>query len=157
MDISDVCANPGTICAFVASSGNHGMFSLQVWVDVMVSPSGRLMTSGVRAGFISNTGAPGTTKCPVAPASAIAIFAAIFILAVLNIVSGIGSSSNVAFVTFVSNAAFVGFAGAGLLKDVGSGWRSNDESFVRSAEASSLHDVLLMIIVLSSSSSSKLS
>ena len=50
--------------------------------------------------------------------------------------------------------ASVGIAGACLLNAVGVGCCSNDESFVRSASASSLHEVLLMITVLSSSSSS---
>ena len=53
----------------------------------MVSPSGRLIMRGLVAGLISITGAPGTTKCPVAPASAIALSTAILILDVLNIVS----------------------------------------------------------------------
>ena len=55
-----------------------------------------------------------------------------------------------------SNVAFVGMAGAGIVKNVGLGLLSNVESFVSIAVASFLHEVLLMTIVLSSSSSSRL-
>ena len=72
-------AKPGTICASVAAAGSHGMFRRHVWVDLMVSPSGRLIMRGLVAGLISITGAPGTTECPVAPASAIASLTAILI------------------------------------------------------------------------------
>ena len=66
----------------------------------MTSPSGRLIIKGFFAGWISNTGAPGRTKYPVAPASAIASSTAIFILDALNIVSACSDylSSNFAIV-----------------------------------------------------------
>ena len=72
MNISDVCARPGTMCASFASFGSHGMSSVQVCVDVRQSPSGRFILSGCRAIFMFVTSVPGKTKWPVAPASATA-------------------------------------------------------------------------------------
>ena len=83
MDISDVCVRPGTICASFASLGSHGMSSVQVCVDVRQSPSCRFILSGCRAIFMFVTGVSGKTKRPVAPASATAIFFAIFNCAVV--------------------------------------------------------------------------
>ena len=180
-----MCASPGTMCALVAASGRNGRFSLHVWVDFITSPSGRLMMSGTAAGLIPITGAPGRTKCPVAPASAMALSMAILILEVLNIVSafadflrssfaivwdhalllvgkvgtvkrsvGPGCTSNVAFVAFASNLAFVVVAGVPIPENVCLGWPSNGASFVGTADVASPHEVLLMTTVLSSSSSS---
>ena len=56
----------------------------------------------------------------------------------------------------LSNVAFVGFSCAGIVKNVGLGLLSNDESFVSIAVALFPHEVLLMTTVLSSSSSSRL-
>ena len=78
MDISDACAKPGTMWASFASCGRHGMSSVQVCVDVSHSTSGRFILSGCRAIFMFVTGVPGQTKWPVAPASATAMFFAIF-------------------------------------------------------------------------------
>ena len=86
MDICDVCARPGTMCASFASFyffGIHGMSSVQVCVDVRQSPSGRFILSGFRAIFMFVTGVPGKTKWPVALASATAMFFAIFNCAVV--------------------------------------------------------------------------
>ena len=143
--MSDVCAKPGTICALVASSGSQGMFKRQVWVDLMSSPSGRLMMRGFLAGCMSNTGAPGRTKCPVAPASAIASSTAICILDVWNIVSaGVVCGGIVGAVKVC----------AGLVGNVGFGLLSNVCTFV-SVTVLSFLLVLLMTTVLSSSSLSK--
>ena len=78
MEMSDVCARPGMMCASFASLGSHGMSSVQVCVDVRQYPSGRFILSGCRYIFMFVTGVPGKTKFPVAPASATAMFLAIF-------------------------------------------------------------------------------
>ena len=124
------------------------MFKRQVWVDLMCSPSGRLMMRGFLAGCMSNTGAPGRTKCPVAPASDIASSTAICIFDVLNIVS--------AWVVFVGIVVAVKVC-VGLVGNVGFGLLSNVDSFVSVTVVSLRPEVLLMTTVLSSSSSSKLS
>ena len=63
------------------------MLRLHVFIDLIVSPSGRWMISGLFAGWTLRTGAPGATKCYVAPTSAMAWFTAILIAIVLIIVS----------------------------------------------------------------------
>ena len=78
----EVCANPGTMWALRASVGSQGMARSHVWVDLICSPSGRLIVSGLVAGRTFSTGVPGRTKCPVAPASAIALSIAILIFEV---------------------------------------------------------------------------
>ena len=78
-----MCANPGTMWAFRASLGSQGMARSHVWVDLICSPSGRLIVSGLVAGYTFSTGVPGRTKCPVAPASAMAWSTAILIFEVL--------------------------------------------------------------------------
>ena len=83
MNIRYVCAKPGTLWASFALFGSHGMSSVQVRVDVRHSPSGRFIFSGCRAIFAFVTGVPGKTKWPVAPASATAMFFAIFNCAVV--------------------------------------------------------------------------
>ena len=104
-----MCANPGTMCARVASSGSHGMFNLHVCVDFIVSPSGRLMINGFVVGLTSITGAPGTMKCPVAPASAIAWSTAILIELVLKIVSACSVSFSLSnSITFFHAFSLVG-------------------------------------------------
>ena len=85
-------ASPGTMCALVALSGSHGMLILHVCVDFITLPSGRLIGMGIDVGSISITEVPGSTKCPVAPASATAISTAISILPVLKQVSALGKS-----------------------------------------------------------------
>jgi len=60
---------------------------LDVWVDLTCSPSGRFIMSGDVVGLMLVTGVPGSTKCPVAPTSAMAMSMATFILLVLKIVS----------------------------------------------------------------------
>ena len=83
MDIIDACARPGTMCAYFASFGSHGISSVQVCVDVRQYPSGRFILSGCRAIFMFVTGVPGKKKWPVAPASTTAMFFAIFYCAVV--------------------------------------------------------------------------
>ena len=73
IDMRDVCANPGTMCASVASVGSSGRFMLQVWVDLSCAPFGRFMVIGLIARFLLVTLAPGRRKWPVAPASAMAV------------------------------------------------------------------------------------
>ena len=91
IEISDVCANPGIICAFFALSSSYGMFILHVCVDFITLPSGRLIEIGLDVGSTPSTGVPGNTKFPVAPASATAIMTAIFILPVLKQVATLGN------------------------------------------------------------------
>ena len=43
VEINDVCANPGTICASVTWFGSHGMSKLHVCVYVMLLPFGIVM------------------------------------------------------------------------------------------------------------------
>ena len=80
------------MCALVALSGSHGMLSLHVCVDYITLPSGRLMEIGPDIRRTSITGVPGSTKFPVASASATAISTAIFILPVLKQVPALGKS-----------------------------------------------------------------
>ena len=63
---------PGTMSASVMNAGSHGMFKLQVWVDMMICPSGNVIRIGLVVGFTLITGAPAMTKWHAAPASAIA-------------------------------------------------------------------------------------
>ena len=88
IDIGDACAKPGTMWAPFESFGSHGMSRFQVCVDVRQSPSGRFILRGFRASSMFVTGVPGRTKWPVAPASATAIFFAIFNCAVVKTVCG---------------------------------------------------------------------
>jgi hypothetical protein len=84
----DACAKPGTIWALLrAFSGSQGTLRRHVCVDLIFSPSGRLMTRGVITGLMSVTGVPGNTKCPVAPASAITWSPAMLMTVVLYRVS----------------------------------------------------------------------
>jgi len=74
-------ANPGTMCAILAFLGRHGTCSSHVWVDLIYSPSPsrRFMVSRDVVGLILVTGVPGSTKCPVVPASDMAMSMAILI------------------------------------------------------------------------------
>ena len=78
------------MCAFVAAVGSPGISRLHVCVDLICFPSGRCMCRGFVVGCMFCTGAPGTMKWPVAPASAIASLVGILMLVVLNIVSAFG-------------------------------------------------------------------
>ena len=69
--ISDVCDSFGTMWPDVISSESHGMFKLQVCVDCILSPSGRVMLIGCVATFMFVTFASSCMKCPVAPESEI--------------------------------------------------------------------------------------
>jgi hypothetical protein len=83
METRDVWAKPGTICASRAFAGSQ-TFSRHVCVDMIFSPSGRLMMRGVVAGLMSVTGVPGSRKCPMAPTSAIAWSPAMLMAVVLH-------------------------------------------------------------------------
>ena len=69
VDISDDCESPGTMCASVNASGNHGISRLHVCVDWMLLPLGSVILSGDSVGLLLNTRAPCNRKCPVAPES----------------------------------------------------------------------------------------
>ena len=73
IEISNVWASPGTICALVVLSSSHGMFILHVCVDLITLLSGRFIEIGLGVGSKSTTGVPDNTKCPVVPASATTI------------------------------------------------------------------------------------
>ena len=68
------------------------MLILQVCVDFITLPSGRLIEMEFDVGRTSITGVPGSTKCPMAPASATAILTAVFIIPVLEQMSALGKS-----------------------------------------------------------------
>ena len=46
IEMSDECANPGTICASVISAGSQGMSRFHSWVDLIVCPLGHVMRMG---------------------------------------------------------------------------------------------------------------
>ena len=73
-DTSDVCASPGTMCAFLTALGKFGLLISHSCVDTSFFPSGWLMLIGFLAHLMLIASAPGWRKCPVAPASAIPIF-----------------------------------------------------------------------------------
>ncbi len=70
---NDVCDNCGTMWPVVISSGSHGMSRLQVCVDWILLPSGRVILMGFLATCLFVTGASSFRKCPVAPESEIPI------------------------------------------------------------------------------------
>ena len=84
MEIREACFNPGTICASLALGGNDGISISHVCVDLIVLPSGRVISRGSVVGRIFLTGAWGIKKCPVAPASATPQFLLIVISPTLN-------------------------------------------------------------------------
>ncbi len=65
----EACERPRTMWTAVMASGSHGMFRLQVWLDEMMLPSGRVTLMGFLATCLLVTGASATRKCPVAPES----------------------------------------------------------------------------------------
>ena len=69
MDIKLAHASPGTMCASVMASGSHVISRLHSCVDSMMPPCGSMILSGFLVGLTLMTGAPGTAKVPVAPAS----------------------------------------------------------------------------------------
>ena len=73
MEMRDVWARPGTMCAWRAAFGNVGVSRRHVWVDLISFPSGKVIIRGAVAALMSVTGAPGSRKWPVAPASAMAM------------------------------------------------------------------------------------
>ena len=98
-------ANPGTICACRASFGRSGLSISHVWVDLICEPSGRLIRIGFLVGKTLITGAPGTIKFPVAPASATAWSMGILMLAARKAVSVPIRSLVVLSVTIVSSSS----------------------------------------------------
>ena len=67
VDMRDECESPGTICAFVAVFGIHGMSKLHVSVDCIIFTLGCVIFNGDDVNFLLTTGAPCIRKCPVAP------------------------------------------------------------------------------------------
>lgn len=66
---NDVCDNFGTMWPAVMVSGSHGMSRLQVCVDCILLPSGKVILMGLIAICLFVTGASSCRKCPVAPES----------------------------------------------------------------------------------------
>ena len=64
--------SPGIMCASVTLLGSHGMFRLQVCVEVSLLPSGMVMVRGATAGLMFIAGASVVKKCAVAPVSLMA-------------------------------------------------------------------------------------
>ena len=73
-----MCASPGTMCAFLAALVKFGLSISHSCVDTNFLPSGWLMLIGLLARLMFIAGAPGWSKCPVAPASAIPVSLHIF-------------------------------------------------------------------------------
>eukprot|EP00956_Cyclotella_meneghiniana_P034213 scaffold102491_cov20-Cyclotella_meneghiniana.AAC.1 len=74
IEMSDECARPGTMCAWVASSPRPGKLRLPMCVEWITSPSGKVIFSGLSALRLLAIGTFGRRKCAVAPESAIASF-----------------------------------------------------------------------------------
>ena len=70
IDISDAWAKPGTMCSRVAFYGMSAMSRLHACVYLSFYSYGILMEIYFLSGCIFFTGVPGSTKCPVAPVSA---------------------------------------------------------------------------------------
>ena len=68
------------MCARFAFSGMTAISRLHVCVDLSFYPYGRLMKIGLLAGCTFFTGFPGSTKCPVAPVSAMTSSLGIYII-----------------------------------------------------------------------------
>ena len=117
------------MCSIFASSGSHGIANLHVCVDLIFSPSGRLTTKGLVAGDISVTGVPGSTKCPVAPASVIVMLTEIFIFNVLNIVSAWRDCDRLCFWIVCFQILFPDASGI-VVVGMGGALLSTDESYV---------------------------
>ena len=92
VEISDVCDNPGTMCASVISLGNHGMSRLHVWVERIFSLLGSRIWMGFVAIFLLTMGAPSIRKWPVAPESEMAYSIALVSRRVSNIMSDCGEA-----------------------------------------------------------------
>ena len=92
IDISDVCAIPGTTCVRLDSLGSLGALISHVCVDFNWVPSGGLMVRFFLLILMLENFVPGRMKCPVAPESATAISTAILMFGVLSIVSVFGAS-----------------------------------------------------------------
>ena len=68
VEMSEACANTGTICASVIWSGSKVMLRLHVWVDWITLPLGGVILRGMGASYLlSTTGEPLTKKWAVAP------------------------------------------------------------------------------------------
>ena len=57
------------MCASMTDAGNHGIYRLQVCVDLIVFPFGSVILIGAVATFALVAGAPFIRKCAVAPES----------------------------------------------------------------------------------------
>ena len=119
VDISDVWAMPGTICACFSFSGMPAVSRLHLCVDLSFDLSGTLMEMGLLAGCTFFTGFPGRTTYLVAPLSAMAscldiyttdveyavsIFLLVWLLTMIVLLSSsslVASSANLIVVLFV--------------------------------------------------------
>ena len=91
IDISYVCAIPGTLCACLVSLGSLGTLISHVCVDFNWVPSGSLMVRGFLLIFMLENFVPGRMKCPVATESITSVSTTILMLNVLSIVSAFGA------------------------------------------------------------------
>merc|ERR1712051_114889 len=91
VDISEACDSPGTMCALVTSSGNHGISKFPTCVEYNIVPLGILIAIGFSAGRTFTNGAPSTIKCPLAPESEIANSTCLTKVLVLKIASAFGN------------------------------------------------------------------
>ena len=84
VEINDVCANPGTMCASVTWFGSHGVYKIHVCVDVMLLKFGMVMLIGLSATCKFVTGATSNRKWPLAPESEMSYSIAVLSLSVLG-------------------------------------------------------------------------
>ena len=87
---SEAWERPGTMWAVVMASGSHGISRLQVWLEDMMLPSGRVTLMGFFAICLLVTGAPATRKCPVAPESDMPIAGSLLACALYVMCVGVG-------------------------------------------------------------------
>ena len=92
VEMSDVCTNPGTMCASGIWSGSQGTSRLHVSMDWITLPLGRVILRGFVAGCLFATGEPSTEKWPVAPESEMVYFTAQYTFCLLKLVAAISSS-----------------------------------------------------------------
>ena len=80
VDIRDMCARPGTMCARFFVSGINSRYRLHVFIDLSLDPSGILTVMDLISDCKFFTGIPGRTKFTVATASDIASLLVIFMI-----------------------------------------------------------------------------
>ena len=108
IEISDICANPATICDFLANRGRPRRSSSHLCVNVSFSPSESVIDIGFVILFLLIAGAPGIIKFPVAPASVIPSFLSILIFDVINAILFYLAQFDVHIVSLLLSILFVG-------------------------------------------------